>query len=327
MLKKVLFLEQINPKFKTMTGSKQSSGLSICVSKIASQLPDSIHMRVDNVEQSEMLIQRFKPKMVIFEALGLLSSASAESLRRKYPKTKFYTHIHSNIPFFSEEGFGFHKINEHMKAGFKIIFNSIHAHQAIDNSIYLPNIYTFENMHQKDLSDQHLDIACPGSVRTMKNHSIQLLAARQIAKDLGKNLRFHVNFGRVEGPDSGRLSVEGINQTYEDFELIKMPWLEHNDFLNYLTNMHLGMQISLSESFNLVAADMVTAGIPMVVSDSIDWTSKDCRAATNNFRDIVETAKFNLRSPWVLEENRRNLRAYSDSAIKVWSHFVETSGT
>lgn len=35
--------------------------------------------------------------------------------------------------------------------------------------------------------------------------------------------------------------------------------------------MNIGLQVSLTETFNIVAADFVSQGIPIIVSEQIDW--------------------------------------------------------
>ena len=51
--------------------------------------------------------------------------------------------------------------------------------------------------------------------------------------------------------------------------------------------MHIGLQVTYTETFNIVAADMVSGGLPIVVSGEIPWVSDECKADPNNVRDIV----------------------------------------
>jgi len=46
--------------------------------------------------------------------------------------------------------------------------------------------------------------------------------------------------------------------------------MEHNDFIRVVKSMDIGMQVSLSESFNIVAADFVSNGVPLVGSPDIE---------------------------------------------------------
>jgi len=46
--------------------------------------------------------------------------------------------------------------------------------------------------------------------------------------------------------------------------------MDHSDFISIVKSMDIGMQVSLSESFNIVAADFVSNGIPLVGSPDIE---------------------------------------------------------
>jgi hypothetical protein len=48
------------------------------------------------------------------------------------------------------------------------------------------------------------------------------------------------------------------------------------------------MQVSLSESFNIVTADLVTVGVPTVVSPAIYWMPKSFMADPTNLASIVD---------------------------------------
>lgn len=324
MYKRILFLEQTSKKFREMTKTSQVSGLGICIRHIAQSIPESMVMVVDRLDHIELAIQRFKPRKVVLENVTLLKRDAAISLKYKYPNTDFYMHLHSNIPFFSEEGFGFHRVDEIQRSGIKIIFNNKGASTAIDRSLYLPNIYkASEQKFSKKEPDQYLDVVCPGSVRSLKNIPMQLLCARQIAQELGKHLRFHFNSSRREGGDTAINSINGIKQLYRDITLVDIPWLEHEDFLKYLSNMDLGMQVSLTESFNMVTADMVHVGIPIVVSDTINWVHAASRVEPNNSEDIIHAANVALGNRYIIEDNQARLAYHSLQAVGMWRDFAQ----
>ena len=95
----------------------------------------------------------------------------------------------------------------------------------------------------------------------------------------------------------------------------------HKEFVEFLTTMHMGMQVSLSESFNIVAADYVAAGIPMVVSEEIEWADSECWAPTGDPKIIsliMNKAKYSV------ENNRSSLSIHNQEAIKKWENFCDS---
>jgi hypothetical protein len=83
--------------------------------------------------------------------------------------------------------------------------------------------------------------------------------------------------------------------------------------------MDLGMQVSFSETFNIVTADMVALGIPVVVSDEIEWVYPFFHAIPQSTDDIVQTMKsamfFGRVGAWL---NYRRLDSYSKDATRQW---------
>jgi len=51
--------------------------------------------------------------------------------------------------------------------------------------------------------------------------------------------------------------------------------------------MDLGMQVSYSETFNIVSADFAVANVPLVVSPEVSWVAKMFQADPNSRIDIV----------------------------------------
>lgn len=51
--------------------------------------------------------------------------------------------------------------------------------------------------------------------------------------------------------------------------------------------MELGLQVSLSETFNIVSADFVNMEIPIVVSNEIEWAPDKLKTASTEIDKIV----------------------------------------
>lgn len=154
---------------------------------------------------------------MILEALWARGEHIKE-IMDKIPQVQFFAHIHSNIPFYSLEGSAYRFLESFNKVGIGIIFNSIHAKDALyflDNTYYLPNIYKLDFQDPlKREDDGYLNVACMGSIRPMKNQAIQALASMRYAESIGKRLRIHFNFGREEM--GGGCGKEKYNLSFQD---------------------------------------------------------------------------------------------------------------
>lgn len=119
-----------------------------------------------------------------------------------------------------------------------------------------------------------ISISCMGAIRPLKNHLIQANAAIIFAEKHNLHLNFHINGGRVEAKSDNILKNLENLFNYTSHNLIKCKWLEHDDFLMYLhDNIDIGMQVSFSETYNIVAADHIVMNIPIITSPEINIVS------------------------------------------------------
>lgn len=237
-----------------------------------------------------------KPMLVVLEALWVTPEKIAE-LKALHPKVKWWCHLHSNVPFLAQEGMSMDWIIAYGKLGVSFIANDLRHFYPLKELlppkqlVFLPNCYIPDNhcAVRPDVSKPYLDIGCFGAVRPLKNHLMQALAAIRFARERGKKLRFHINATRVE--TGGNPVLKNLRQLFgrlRDAELVESDWHAPDKFLKYLhDHIDIGMQVSLTETFNVVSADYVSAGIPMVVSDEVQWASSFNKANAHIISDIV----------------------------------------
>ena len=146
----------------------------------------------------------------------------------------------------------------------------------------------------------------------------------QFADDLGKKLRFHINADRIE--QKGEPILKNLEYLFENtkHKLVKHDWMPHDEFLKLVSKMELGMQVSYSESFNIVAADFVYMNIPLVGSYDIDWLNSQYQTDPNNANHIVEKLKFAYENRvngthWL---NKYNLWKYNRKAVEIWLDYI-----
>ena len=324
---KVLFAEKINERFRRMTGVKQNCGLSVCNGMIKESVEGINIIGCNGLPDLHNAISKLNPKVVVIEALWLRAE-NLVNISRQYPKIKFYVHIHSNINFLVVESHAIKYIDSYLRLGHGVIFNCIHAYNAFKqftNTHYLPNIYSKEFMDLRIKNNEELHIGCFGSLRPMKNHLMQAIGAIKYADSVGKKLKFHVNSTRMEtGGEAIKMCLASLFQMHPKHEIVNDPWSTHGDFIKKLSLMDVSLQVSMSESFNIVAADSVAAGVPLVTSKEIEWVSDLCYANVSDPESIAEKIGFAINSPLLVNINRGNLTKFNEFATSKWKHFVSS---
>ena len=233
--------------------------------------------------------------------------------------------VHSELPFLANEGMAIGWLAEYAKLGVEIAFNSaqtVSDYSVVGRSAYLPNYYPLGEKRKNTPPDSILNIGCFGSIRPLKNQLIQAVAAIAYARRMGKQLRFHMNGARVEQMGSNNLkNIKALFFGCRPGEyLVLHPWLSHEAFMAMVAQMDICMQVSLSESFNIVAADAVSQEVPLVGSPAISWLPRQSQADPASAGDIEEklasAGYFNTR------RNYQALESYLERSTTAWLKWV-----
>lgn len=195
----------------------------------------------------------------------------------------------------SVEGIAIEWIKEYIKIdGVHVSFNSLDTtHSFVDLNIwanYLPNVYAHA-LQERNIpiyKDCELNIACFGAIRPLKNQLFQATCAMEFANLNNKQLNFHINATRVE--QNGEPVLKNIRSLFKDtrHRLVEHGWIRHPDFLLLLHKMDLGMQLSFTESFNIITADFVYQKVPIVVSEDISWMPSDLQVSTTDSKKVIK---------------------------------------
>jgi hypothetical protein len=191
---------------------------------------------------------------------------------------------------------------------------------------YLPNVYAAalnecENVPRETFRRVYVDIGCFGAIRPLKNQLEQAVAAIIFAAELGQPLRFHINSTRVE--QNSDPILRNLISLFQDSpnQLVTHPWLPHREFIKVVRTMDYGLQVSFSETFNIVAADFVNNNIPFVGSAEIEWLATRSMASPTDWKSIVEALRRST-SGRLINKNRRSLRRFSEESLEDWLEFV-----
>ena len=194
---------------------------------------------------------------------------------------------------------------------------------------YLPNLYYLNGLTRVGRplwQSGALRIGCFGAARVQKNITSAAAAAIEIASRMRAQLEFWVSGGRSDG--MGGASMTTVRRIFESCRfarLIENPWQTWPQFRQTVANMHLLMQPSYTESFNMVTADGVVEGVTSVVSSAIDWVPDHWMADADDVGDIARVGMNLLRSPQAAEEGLESLAAYVKAGTAAWLDWLRVS--
>jgi hypothetical protein len=291
-------------------------------------------------------VTRFKPTHCIIEALWVVPE-KFEILRKLHPNVKWIIRLHSEVPFLALEGIAAEWIVGYMRQeNVQIAPNSeqtandlrrlymaavdrpITEQQAAQKVIYLPNLYPVGPVDTGFYADSKatIDVGCFGAIRPLKNQLIQAMAAIEYAHRHRKALNFHINGDRIEqkGDPVSKNIVALFAAMPGRFNLVQHPWYDHEKFLSVVKTMDIGLQLSFTETFNIVTADFVNHGVPVVVSPQIFWVSKKFQADQTSILDIV--TKMDAALEWKrnhqVDVNHRHLAKYVNIGVGIWADYL-----
>lgn len=276
-------------------------------------------------------VSLYKPTHVMVEAIWVVPS-KFRVLKALHPTVQWAVRIHSKTPFLANEGNAVEWIKGYAREGVIIAPNSKELTDNLINGMdinatYLPNIYAppMSPLFQPAQKPRNsINVGCFGAVRPMKNHLMQAFSAIQFANWLNLNLRFHINANRIEQKGESQLSnLRALFSCGFRGELVEHPWLPHDNFVTLVRQMDIGMQVSLSESFNIVVADFVWNGVPIVASSDVDWMPEDLVADPTCQQSILSLMQKVWKNKEKAQKNSlRSLRRHNEFALKEWLKFV-----
>lgn len=295
-------------------------------------------VEVPNMNFIDKEVHDYRPTCAIIEAFWVLPE-KFDALKKLHPHVTWAIRNHSEMAFLSSETNPFNWLSGYLSRGVEVMANSIRS--VYDLGIvaesygyhggpvsFAPNFYPIVCDHPLTTiaphhahADDTVRIGCFGAIRPLKNHMAQAVAAAQFASTLGKKLEFHVNAVRVEmGANKVLGNLEAFFANAKRATLVKHDWLNHPDFLALLKTMDFSMQVSFSETFNIVSADSVVCSVPVVASPEVAWLGSYAMADPNNVASMVQALLVANKGPAIarLQRQWRDLDAYNAASQRVW---------
>ena len=286
-------------------------------------------------------VYKFKPTHVIIEALWVVPD-KIRLLQSMYPSIKWIVRLHSAIPFLSIESSQsmkwiaeyskidntFVAVNDPRLMTELSVYVSNLDSDYKDRIIYLPNYYPQTNIKKfkNSISEKDtIDISCFGAIRPFKNNMTQALASIEFCKRKKKKLRFHINSERNEL--NGATVYQNLIQLFSyldtnQYSLVCHPWASRDEFLEICSTIDIGMQVSFTETFNIVGADIITNGVSLIGSSEIPWLNERYCASPQDVEDIIDKLILTYDD---LEknviDNQKSLSQYLEKTVNVWKEF------
>lgn len=192
----------------------------------------------------------------------------------------------------------------------------------------LPNLYdlhAFKPLSDRSRHHAPLKIGSFAEGRPWKNQLVAAQAALEISRSVGANgLELYVNADRW--PQTSGLS-ETRRQLLEDLpgvRLVDVPWQPWHMFMRTVEQMHLLLYPSFDESFGMVPADGIAAGVPCVTTAALEWTPRQWHAAEPfDPSSVAAVGQLLLQAPVAqVQAGRRALTEYVDRGVELWLDFV-----
>jgi len=332
---KLLFICKRRHIYSQSTNSQISSGLLNSAKFVVDMLNNNgVKAKLVDVVDNNAIdreVTWYKPTHVIIEALWV-TPEKFKVLQKLHPKVKWIVRLHSEIPFLANEGIAIEWIYEYLK--YKNVYLSSNSLKSVEELskllnvpiAYLPNYYPITNASTPDNKRNVINIGCFGAIRPLKNQLIQAIAAIEFGNLIGKTIHFHINGNRIEGKGDPILkNIENLFANNPQHKLIKHEWMNHTDFIRVIRKMNVGMQVSYSETFNIVTADFVNSNIPVVVSPEIFWVADLYKADPNSVDSIVSKLKFvwKTRGLGLHKINKLKLKSYDAASRDAWLEYFK----
>lgn len=345
---KILFILKRRPDFNPITHNTigLSTGLYNSANFMNLMLQETginsaLEVAIDN-NCIDRLVTKHRPTHVIIEALWVVPSKFAV-LNKLHPNVRWVVRLHSEMPFMAGEGMAMNWLGDYVtypnidigvnaprmlgeiREYLKTIKNwSIEETER--RVFYMPNYYPNDYKNKKYNSNKYwIDIACFGAVRPLKNHLLQAFAALKFANKIGKQLRFHINGGRIEmkgDPVMNNLKAFFQHLGDQGHQMIIHEWTPREEFLKICASMDIGLQCNFSETFNIVSADLISQGVPIVGSKEIPWATNMFNADPTNSDNIAEIMLRAHRFPDInVWKNQRNLDKYTSITKEIWINY------
>lgn len=264
-----------------------------------------------------------------------IPTAELAGLAAGFPNTQFAVNCHSNLGFLQADPNAVRLVREgtdlerttwnfHVAANNQRLANWLTDAYGVP-STWLPNLYYLDHsarIARAPFRGGTLRIGAFGATRPLKNFMTAAGAAVQIASTLRTDVELWMSSGRNEGGGSVAEAIRQMIQGVRHIRFVESGWQSWPQFRQTVRSMHLLLQPSYTETFNVVTADGVAEGVPSVVSDAIDWAPDNWKARVDDVGHIARIGLKLLADKSAPRKGLRALEGYNRRAFRAWRQFL-----
>lgn len=264
-----------------------------------------------------------------------ISSPVIQDAINQFPDVQFAVNCHSNVGFLQADTFGVKLLREYMDIekgtqNFCVAGNSKKFCRWVNRAyssecLYLPNAYYLDQHSRSNrpvFSGGVLRIGAFGAIRAEKNFMSAAGAVLEMANDLKVDTELWVSSGGPEGVNYILNSMHALLDNIPGIKIVNSHWSSWPEFRRIVGSMNLLLQVSYTESFNMVTADGIAQGVPTVVSDAIDWVPAHWQAFMDDVNDIARAGERLLHDVRAPHDGLVHLERHNADAVKAWLRFL-----
>ncbi len=264
-----------------------------------------------------------------------IPSSEWQSIISDFPDIKFAVNCHSNVGFLQADTNGMKLVREAMEiergsSNFHLAGNCLRFCNWVSRAYhapctYLPNLYYLDSAMPRAAASYGggtLRIGAFGATRPLKNFMSAAAAALEISSSMRVPMEFWVSSGRNEGGSGVLDSVRAMFHGLPHVKLVEAGWQSWPKFRETVRHMHLLLQPSYTESFNMVTADGIAEGVPSVVSDAIDWAPQHWKAPADDVCEIARVGRMLLADTHTHHDGLIALMRHNAEGLTAWQAFL-----
>lgn len=300
----------------------------VWASSSADDLRRRLHaVHAQAVQRNEVLVTH------VVIAAPWIATAELARLAMEFPEIVWTVTCHSNVGFLAADCEAIRLMREtaelqHLSHNVRAAGNCERmtrwASRAWGTQLaLLPNIYDLSEAvpaRRSSWRGDVLRVGMFGAARLLKNGVTGAAALAALANKLRVPVELHVSSGRDEG---GSLRpIEEITRNVPNLVLKRAGWLSWPAFKASVRQMHLHLQPSYTESFNVTVADAIAASVPSVVGPAIHWVPSHWKADIDDPTDVARVAEALLHDVHAADDGRQALERYVRDALAAWERFL-----
>jgi len=274
---------------------------------------------------------------VVISAPWIQAADIAGILLRPWPNVEFSINCHSNVGFLQADPNGVRLIRQYAdleqgSLNLKLAANSRKGTAWLRDAYQcpcqnLPNLYylDYSVISKRPLwRGGIMRIGAFGATRPLKNLMSAAGAALQIANAEKADVEFWVNGGRQEG--GGNTVISAMREMLSglgNIQLMQANWASWPEFRDLVRRMHLLINASYTESFNMVTADGVAEGVPSVTSDAIDWVPSYWHAPVDDTSSIARVGRHLITKHDAGIDGFKALEQHNTQGLDAWGAWMQ----